>query len=136
MSVAVFPRQILVLPLMVTLGENTSTITVCVVLQLLFVKVPVTLYCVLCVGITVMVLPVELLLQEYVSAPITDITAGLPRQTTGLLLITLMLGNGKTETVILAASMHPAELVPTTLYCVVTVGFTEWKGKGPPGDHV
>ena len=83
---------------------------------------PVTEYCVLVAGVTVIVELVAPVLQVYVLAPLTDKEADCPGHM--VLLETITGGPAPTITVVVAVLVQPAD-VPVTVYCVVTVGLTE-----------
>jgi hypothetical protein len=83
----------------------------------------VTLYVVVAVGLTVILLVVDPLLQIYVLPPFAVRVVLSPRQISLSPLI-VGVGIGFTVTVSLATAWHPLASVTVTLYVVVAVGLT------------
>jgi hypothetical protein len=112
----------------VTVGKGfTVTVTVAVFVHPAAV-VPVTVYVVVTVGFAVTVAPVvELRLvagaHEYVLAPLAVSVVLLPEQMEGAFGLMVIVGKGFTVTVTVAVPVHPDDVVPVTVYVVVTVGF-------------
>jgi hypothetical protein len=89
------------------------------------VLVPVTLYVVLLVGVTVLELPLPKLCDQlYVLAPLAVNTEVAPLHIAVGLADAVTDGNGFTVTLTVAVPVHPAVLVPVTVYVVVALGVT------------
>ena len=112
----------------VTVGKGfTVTVTVAVPVHPA-AEVPVTVYVVVTVGDAVGLAQVVQLnpvdgAQLYVDAPLAVSEVLLPEQMEGAFGLTVMVGKGFTVTVTVAVPVQPDDVVPVTVYVVVTVGF-------------
>lgn len=110
----------------------TVTVAVCAALQPELV--PVTVYTVVTVGVTLIVEVVGPVFHEYVVAPAAVSVAGLPEQTVALFTVTVGVAFTFTETV--RVLVHPL-LLPVTVYTEVAAGETLTLAVvAPPGDQV
>jgi hypothetical protein len=100
---------------------NGFTVTVATAVAEQPDEVPVTVYEVVEVGVTVIGFEVEPFDHEYVVPPVAVNIASDPEQIVGEL--TAIVGNGFTVTVATAVAEHPV-VVPVTVYEVVLVGVT------------
>jgi len=103
--------------------EFTVTVTVAVLLHPTPLD-PVTVYVVLLVGATVILAVLPPVLQLYVFAPLAVITEVCPLHIAAGLAVAVTDGNGFTVTLTVAVPVHPAVLVPVTVYVVVALGVT------------
>lgn len=105
-------------PVTVNVG-NGLTVTVVVLVALHDPELPLTVYTVVLVGLTVTDVAVAPVLHVYVVAPETLSTAGLPAQTVAVFTLSVRL-----ETTVTVEVLFPLHdpLVPVTVYTVVTVG--------------
>ncbi len=95
--------------------------------------VPVTVYVVVLVGDTVLELPVPRLCDQlYVFAPLAVNTELAPLHIADGLAEAVTDGNGFTVTLTVAVPVHPAVLVPVTVYVVVELGVTVMLAVLPP----
>ena len=120
------PEHIAVgLAVAVTVG-NGLTITLTVVVPVHpAVLVPVTVYVVVALGVTVLLAPVPNPLDQlYVLAPLAVNTELAPLHIAAGLADAVTDGNGFTVTLTVAVPVHPAGLVPVTVYDDVPVGVT------------
>ena len=126
-SVALKPAHIGLTGLILTGGQLlTVTVTVAVLEQPL-APVPVTVYVVVPVGVTVYGLSVDVVvpsLHEYDAAPVAVRFASCPKQTALWLVSAETVGSCLTLTVTLAVLEHPLPSVPVTVYVVVFSGVT------------
>ena len=109
---AVAPSQIVGEFTVITGSGFTVTVAIAVLLQLL-TSVPVTVYDVVLVGVTVMGFIVAPVLQEYVEAPMPVKVALAPLQIEAE--FTVIIGKGFTVTVATAVPVQPATSVPVTV---------------------
>ena len=127
-SVAFCPRHIAFTGLILTVGNwLTVTVTVAVLEQPLS-PVPVTVYVVVPVGVTVYGLTVDVVVpsfHEYDAAPLAVRLASCPRQIASWLVSAETVGSCLTLTVTLAVLEHPLPSVPVTVYVVVSSGVTD-----------
>jgi len=87
--------------------------------------VPVTVYVVVALGVTVLLVPVPNPPDQlYVFAPLAVNSELAPLHTADGLAAAVTVGNGFTVTLTVAVPVHPAELVPVTVYVVVALGVT------------
>jgi hypothetical protein len=97
--------------------------------------VPVTEYVVLIVGLTVFVAPApNEPLQLNVVPVISELAVSsvlAPKQISFGFAVAVIVGNGLTVTVTSAVPVHPAKVVPVTVYVVVEVGLTVTVGLVP-----
>ena len=101
----------------------TPTVTCAVPVHPLVV--PCTVYVVDNVGDTVIGLPLTLPgFQTYVVAPLPVSVVDCPEQIVAVPAVAVTVGVGLTVTVIVSESVHPAEIVPVTVYVVVLPGET------------
>jgi hypothetical protein len=103
--------------------EFTVTVTVAVLLHPTPLD-PVTVYVVLLVGATVILAVLPPVFQLYVLAPLAVNTEVAPLHIAAGLAVAVTNGNGFTVTLTVAVPVHPAVLVPVTVYVVVPVGDT------------
>ena len=103
--------------------EFTVTLTVAVPVHPA-VLVPVTEYVVVVLGVTVMLAVLPPVFQLYVFAPLAVSTEVAPLHIAAGLAVALTDGNGFTVTLTVAVPVHPAVVVPVTVYVVVLVGDT------------
>jgi hypothetical protein len=101
----------------------TVTLTVAVLVHP-DVLVPVTVYVVLVLGVTVMLAVLPPVLQLYVLAPLAVNVDDSPLFIVAGFAEAVTVGNGFTVTVTVAVPVHPAVLVPVTVYVVVELGYT------------
>jgi hypothetical protein len=95
--------------------------------------VPVTVYDIVAIGLTVIGLVVAPVLHEYVTPPTAVNVAVPPVQIVGE--FTVIVAGGPIVTVAIAVPVHPAASVPVTVYDVVTRGETERGLVVAPVDH-
>ena len=88
------------------------------------VLVPVTEYVVVELGVTVMLAVLPPVFQLYVFAPLAVSTEVAPLHIAAGLADAVTDGNGFTVTLTVAVPVHPAVVVPVTVYVVVLVGDT------------
>jgi len=88
------------------------------------VFVPVTVYVVVPLGVTVMLAVLPPVFQLYVFAPLAVNTDVAPLHIAAGLAVAVTDGNGFTVTLTVAVPVHPAVLVPVTVYVVVPLGVT------------
>jgi len=88
------------------------------------VLVPVTVYVVVALGVTVMLAVLPPVFQLYVFAPLAVNTDISPLHIADVLAVAVTVGNGLTVTLTVAVPVHPAVLVPVTVYVVVALGVT------------
>ena len=117
----------------VTVGkEFTVTLTVAVPVHPA-VLVPVTVYVVVELGVTVLLAPVPNPPDQlYVFAPLTVNTDVAPLHIAAGIADALTVGNRFTVTLTVAVPVHPAVLVPVTVYVVVELGVTVMLAVLPP----
>jgi len=109
----------------------TVTLTVAVPVHPAVV-VPVTEYVVVELGVTVMLAVLPPVFQLYVFAPLAVNTEVAPLHIAAGLADALTDGNGFTVTLTVAVPVHPAVLVPVTVYVVVALGVTVMLAVLPP----
>ena len=129
----VSPLQIAAgLAIAVTDGNGfTVTLTVAVPVHPA-VFVPVTVYVVVPLGVTVMLAVLPPVFQLYVFAPLAVNTDVAPLHIAAGLAVAVTDGNGFTVTLTVAVPVHPAVLVPVTVYVVVVLGVTVMLAVLPP----
>jgi hypothetical protein len=88
------------------------------------VLVPVTVYVVVELGVTVMLAVLPPVFQLYVFAPLTVNTDVSPLHIVDGLAVALTDGNGFTVTLTVAVPVHPSAVVPVTEYVVVELDVT------------
>jgi hypothetical protein len=117
----------------VTVGNGfTVTLTVAVPVHPAAL-VPVTVYVVVELGVTVLLAPVPNPPDQlYVLAPLAVNTEVAPLHIAAGLADAVTVGNGFTVTLIVAVPVHPAALVPVTVYVVVELGVTVMLAVLPP----
>jgi hypothetical protein len=97
------------------------------------VLVPVTVYVVVALGVTVLLAPLPNPPDQlYVFAPLAVNTDVAPLHIAAGLTVALTDGNGFTVTLTVAVPVHPAVLVPVTEYVVVALGVTVMLAVLPP----
>jgi hypothetical protein len=101
----------------------TVTVTVAVPVHPA-VLVPVTVYVVVALGVTVMLAAMSPVLQLYVFAPLAVSSELSPLHIAAGLADAVTVGNGFTVTLTVAVPVHPSALVPVTVYVVVALGVT------------
>jgi len=109
----------------VTVGNGFTVILTVAVPVHPSAVVPVTEYVVVEFGVTVLLPPVPNPPDQlYVFAPLAVITEVCPLHIAAGLAVALTVGNGFTVTLTVAVPVHPAVVVPVTVYVVVTLGVT------------
>ena len=110
----------------VTVGNGfTVTLTVAVPVHPAAL-VPVTVYVAVALGATVLLAPLPNPPDQlYVFAPLAVITEVCPLHIADGLAVALTDGNGFTVTLTVAVPVHPAVLVPVTVYVEVALGLTD-----------
>ena len=96
------------------------------------VLVPVTVYVVVPLGVTVMLAVLPPVFQLYVFAPLAVNTELAPLHIADGLAVAVTVGNEFTVTLTAAVPVHPAVLVPVTVYVVVELGVTVMLAVLPP----
>lgn len=138
-SVTVVPLQIVVeVGVTVSDGAAPPTDTVNVLVTLIQpLAEPVTVYTVVEEGLTTLVAPEPEGNQVYVLAPLAVSVTVAPLQIVVLVGDTVSTGTAFTVTVaVCAAPMHPALLLPLTVYTVVDEGLTTLLVPEPEGNQV
>jgi len=96
------------------------------------VLVPVTVYVVVELGVTVMLAVLPPVFQLYVFAPLAVNTDVDPLHIAAGLAVAVTIGNEFTVTLTVAVPEHPAAVVPVTVYVVVPLGVTVMLAVLPP----
>jgi hypothetical protein len=109
----------------VTVGNGFTVTLTAAVPEHPAVLVPVTVYVVVALGVTVLLAPLPNPPDQlYVFAPLAVNTEVAPLHIAAGLAVAVTNGNGFTVTLTVAVPVHPAVLVPVTVYVVVPVGDT------------